>query len=325
MLVRDRRGLARDVRGDVGVAVAVGADPRPELDERLDGRRLGARAVAVHPAVEAAVHLRERGEEGLVEHAHRGPHLVERRRLARAERRGAPQLVDLGQQAARVVGERDPAELLELAPLHEHGDATDAGGDRASSGLGGVGREDGAELERLEATGRLPGTDLAHELGVRGRERVLGAGLRRGQSRLALAQHPHAVVLLREVHEVEVGGERLRHVLGALRREGRDELLGLLDRGRRAVLRRCLDGQRTEALDVVQEVLAAPLPEHGAEHLAQQPDVRAQRFGHLVPGMSAFYVVRHHGSEGTHLSVPRVPAAGSWARAVGEHGCARGA
>jgi hypothetical protein len=100
VLRRDPGGLLGDGCRDERVAVAVAADPRAETDERAHDGRTAASARPLQGVVDAPVHVRDSGVEGLVEDRHDGAHLVDGRRLLRAQRRGAPQRVDLLEHAA---------------------------------------------------------------------------------------------------------------------------------------------------------------------------------------------------------------------------------
>jgi len=65
----------------------------------------------------------------------------------------------------------------------------------------------------------VPGSGLAADLGDRGRERLAHRLL----PGIALPQDPDPLVLLGQVGQVEVDGERAGHVLGALQGPGGDE------------------------------------------------------------------------------------------------------
>ncbi|TWG84011.1 hypothetical protein L603_002200000220 [Cellulosimicrobium cellulans J34] len=278
---RDRGGLARDLGRHVGVAVAVAADPRPEAHERADQGLLAAGLVAEQPVVEAAVDRGERVEHRGVEDPEGRLHLVEHGRLVLADRRRAPHRVDLREQAALVLRERRAAEPLRVALVEQRRDAADGAGDRAPARLRRVRGEHGAELEPAQAAQRLLAAHLGDELLERLGQRVVGRRGARRELGLALTQHAHAVVLLREVREVEVAREGARDLLGALHRQALDEGLGLGQHLARGVVVRA-DRELAQALDVVEQVLAARLAQHGAEQTAEEADVVAQRGGHVV-------------------------------------------
>ncbi len=128
--------------------------------------------------------------------------------------------------------------------------------------------------------------DLLGELRERRRDRVVQDGRSGGRLGLPVAQHAHAVVLLGEVREVEVAGERTGDLFGALHGEGGHDVCGLVQRvGRRVAVGP--DGQLAETFDVVQQVLAPVLAEDPAEKSAEQAHVLAQRVRYLVPGVAA--------------------------------------
>ena len=95
-----RGGLEGGLGGDERVAVAVAADPGAEAHERGGAAGATPGGVGLQRVVEQAVDPRHDLEQRLVEDAHRRAHLVERRRPGRAERRGAPERVDLLEQPA---------------------------------------------------------------------------------------------------------------------------------------------------------------------------------------------------------------------------------
>lgn len=226
--------------------------PRPAARRRAGGRR------------------GEDREERFVEDAHRRAHLVERSRLRLAQGRRAPEGVHFGEQAAADLDQHDPAHARVVALLEQIADAADGRGDRSAARLGGVRGEDRAELEAREAVEGLVLAELAGEAAHRGEDRVL----RRLCARIGLAppQHAHPVELLGHVHQVEVAGEGSGHLLGALERQGRDELLRLGHLvGLAAVVG--ADRQRPQPLDVVVEREVAGFAEDLAEELAQQVDV----------------------------------------------------
>ncbi len=76
-----------------------------------------------------------------------------------------------------------------------------------------MGGEDRVETQRLQARQRGLLTHLARQALERGGDRV---GVSRARRAVApLAQHTHALVLLDEVDQVEVRGERTRDLVGA--------------------------------------------------------------------------------------------------------------
>ena len=248
VLTGDRRRFAGDGCRDERVAVAVAADPRAHPHERADDRCPPARGRALQRVVDAAVHVGDRGVERLVEDRHHGTHLVGGRGLLGAQRSRAPQRVDLlehpplGATLVRAVAQR------RVVLLEERGKATDAGRDRAPPGLGGVSGEDGMEAQTLQALERGVVADLRGEAHERGGDRV--GGILAIGTTVALAQDPDALVLLGEVHEVEVAGERAGDLVGPFDRERVGDLGRVGERLRRLVGVR-VDRRDAEPLDVL--------------------------------------------------------------------------
>ena len=111
------------------------------------------------------------------------------------------------------------------------GDAADLALDRLATGLGGMRREDGMELE---AGQQLVGLILAHlidHLAVGNGELVdrVDRGID-GHAALALAQSLDAVVFLGEVRQMEERGEGADDDLGAVERQRVDQLDGVAER-----------------------------------------------------------------------------------------------
>ncbi len=120
VLAGDRRSLAGDGCRHERVAVAIAADPRADPHERPHDRCAAARGWSLQGVVDATVDVRNGRVEGLVEHRHDRAHLVDGRRLLGPQRRGAPERVDLLEQAAigaTLVGAvaQHPVALLEEA------------------------------------------------------------------------------------------------------------------------------------------------------------------------------------------------------------------
>ncbi len=114
--------------------------------------------------------------------------------------------------------------------------------------------EDRMEPQALKPTEGLVVADLAAEARVGARDRV-GGVLTAGLA-CALAQHSYALVLLGEVHQMEVAGERAGDLVGARDGERLGDRGGTGERvGGRILVR--LDRRQTQALDVVEQVVAA--------------------------------------------------------------------
>ena len=247
---RDRRRLAGDGCRHEGVAVAVAADPRPDPHERLDHGRALSGGDALERVIHPPVDVGHRGVERLVEHRHDGAHLVGGRGLLRAQRRGAPERVDLLEHAPARAALVGTAAQRRAVLDQQGGEAADGRRDRAAPGLGRVRGEDGMEAQALQALQRRVVADLGREPHEGRRDRV-GRVLLLGPA-VALPQDAHALVLLGQVHEVEVAREGPRDLVGALHREGVGDLRGALERLGRLV-GVGVDRRRAQALDVLEE------------------------------------------------------------------------
>ena len=205
-------GLDRQCRrghrgGDVGVAVAVSADPAAEAQKGRRQRGPAARVARAQGAVQRSVDLGHREEKRLVEHGHDRAHLVERLDLRRTQLPGAPQDVDLLDE---------PAPRLDTLALRTRGSssrsscsparriAVTTARRRASVGWA-VKTGWTSRSARIWLRRRAPCRDLS--CANRGRQRF-GQRLR---PLVPLTQDARAVVLLGEVGEMEVARERARH------------------------------------------------------------------------------------------------------------------
>src|SRR5438309_10032275 len=83
--------------------------------------------------------------------------------------------------------------------------------------------EDGMDLERRDERIEALAPDLCTEFGHRCRQRLW----KKLRTRVALAHHACAAMLLGEVCQMEVAGEGARHTLSAIERPRGDSLLGL--------------------------------------------------------------------------------------------------
>ena len=140
-------------------------------------------------------------------------------------------------------------------------------------------REDGVEPHRLQAGERGLVADLGGEADERGRDRV--GGVLAVGAPVALAQDAHALVLLGEVHEVEVAGERARDLVGALDRERVGDGLRARER-RRCLVGVRLDRRDAQVLDVLEEARRAALAQHPPEQRSEHAHVRAHALGDLL-------------------------------------------
>ena len=164
---------------------------------------------------------------------------------------------------------------------------------RPTARLGGMGRED-------EPDGQLAEQRLALCRGVLARQpsdgRVDGTlQPSRGGPTRALAEPPHAVLLLGQVGEVEVQGESAGQVLHLLRGELLEHGAQLAAVGRAAGAPQ-VDGQATDTLDDPEQVLARLLGDDLAEQRAEQLDLARERVA--GPGCADAQRLGAHGGVG---------------------------
>ncbi len=253
--------------GDVGVAVAVAADPGAE------GEGAGAVGDLEADAFEFGGEVLQDVADGVrvefVEVVDGVAGLVGGLGVDDAEFVGLPDEVDvLGQPGvvATAVG-------LDDRGLQERGDAPELVEDGAAGGLGGVRGEDGAHVE--------VGHGLAHVVGVGVLEPVGGAGEQSALGGAAGAQFAAAVDLFGDVGQVEVGGEGA-HQLGGGLQFGATQQFG---RGLAV-----LAGQPADPFDQFQQLGALLADEGLAQEVTQSPDVGAQ---FVVRGRGLFVGTAH--------------------------------
>ena len=283
VLVLDLEDFAGDGGGDVGIAVAVPADPGAEADRGLLwrqrdavlGKQLGeVREHFRHGVAEDAGEVID-GVPGLVHGG--GPDLAELVRL--------PHLVDHFGQVAVLAAARGGAlrrgfgqDVREPADFVQHG---------AAGGLGGVCGEDGADVEFVDDF-------LQH--GVAGLVRDLLHGF--GEPAVLLlpgAQPADPVDLLGGVRQVEVEREGADQVGGLLQRQGTEQFADLGDDVVRAPRPGSVGaaaggflgflGQQAHLLHQVQE-LGAVLADQGfAEEGGDPADISPEFGGKIGVGM----------------------------------------
>lgn len=264
MFVLEDEDVPGDLGGDVGVAVAVAADPGAEGEGAGVVGEVDADAFQFGRQVLQDVADRARVE--FVEVVDGVAGLVGGFGADDAQFVGLPDEVDVlgeaGVEAAPVAGDdggveegRDPAELVE---------------DGAAGGLGGVGGEDGPDVEVADGVAQVLGVGVLEAVGGAGEQSALGGA--------AGAQLAAAVHLFGDVGEVEVGGEGADQ-LGRGLQFGAAQQFG----GGLAVL----TGESAYLLDEVEQFRAL-LPYQGlSQEIAQPADVGTQlaaRRGGLVVG-----------------------------------------
>ncbi len=256
-----------DPRRDVGVAVAIAADPAREAEEHrhLEGlaRVLPLQGLAQPPS-QHGHEIEERGLEvveavdDLVHHLEalvtRLFRLPERHHLLAHELDHGLLLVGGGR------GEVEPAQGLgDAAELGEHGPAL---------GLGGMSGEDGHDEEPAHQGLDLRGRHafLAEQADRRGDG--LAHGLAAGLGLVgAPPQDADALFFLGQVDELEVGRERLHHPSRLGEGQGLDALEQAQARGGVACAMRL--GQGPNLLDAVEEGLAFLLDQGLAQKVAE--------------------------------------------------------
>lgn len=239
--------------GDVGVAVAVAADPGAEGEGARVVGELHADALQFRRQVLEDVADGARVE--FVEVVDGVAGLVGGLGAYDAQFVGLPHQVDaLGE--ARVVA---AAVGLDDGGLEERGDAPELVEYRPARGFGGVRREHGADVEVADRLLDVLGVGVLEAVGGAGEETALGGA--------AFAQLAAAVDLLGDVGEVEVGGEGADQLGRGLQFDAPQQFGGGF-----AVL----TGEAADLLDEVEE-LGALLPDEGlTEEVTQSADVGAQ-------------------------------------------------
>ncbi|GAA3119027.1 hypothetical protein GCM10017687_35780 [Streptomyces echinatus] len=239
--------------GDVGVAVAVAADPGAEGEGagvvgELDADALQFRGEVLQDVADGV------GVE-FVEVVDGVAGLVGGLGAYDAQFVGLPDEVD-------VLGEADvvaAAVGVEDGGVQERGDAPELVEDRAACGLGGVGGEHRADVQVLNGLLQVFGVGVLEPVGGAGEETALGGA---PGAQLAAAVH-----LLGDVGEVEVGGEGADQ-LGRGLQFGAAQQLG----GGVAVLA----GEAADLLDQFEELGALLADEGLPQEITQPADVGAQ-------------------------------------------------
>ena len=183
--------------------------------------------IAQDPVIEATVDLGDGVEQRVVEDVENRVRFLNRGRLLQRDRRGAEQGVDLVVETAQAFLLIRAAEALVL--LKQFGNAADLAFHGLTTGLSGVRREDGVEFELVEQFLGLGRASLIDELVVSDGELVDRVDrLVNGHVVLALVEHGNAVVLLGQVCQMEIRGERAGQQLGVVQRHVVDDVHGLL-------------------------------------------------------------------------------------------------
>ena len=288
------RGVERDLGGDVGVPVHVGADPRPEAEEGRNAQPWAVRRL--ERALERRVDARHEGIEDLFEVEENVLHFVADARFFLADLVGLPERRDLFAERARIVFGFGGERARPLEALEELRDPAVLVEDGAPLRLGRVSRED-----ELDARAREQGLrPFARQVLLQCRDELR----QRPQGGLAgarvVAVAADTVVLLGEVHELEVVRERARDALGRRRVERGD---GGAERdavaASRALRGAALLGEGADPLLELEERPSFLLDERFAEDPAERGDVAAERLR-----TARREVARHRPDGSAHRAAP---------------------
>ena len=204
--------LPRYLSGDVGIAVAIRADPATGMEERRAHRRHRAGILAQNPVVETTIYLGNGIEERVVEDIDDGIGFLDGRRLLHRDGARAHESVDLLQEMPLVFHESRAAKARMLAQQLRN--ATDLAFDGLAARLGGVRGKDRMKLKLGQELRRRTAPHLAHELVVGHRELIRRIdGRVDGNLTLALKERLHAVVLFGEIRQMEERRKRAHHHL----------------------------------------------------------------------------------------------------------------
>ncbi len=252
VLVLEQQHLPGHGGGDVGVAVAVAADPGAEGERAGGGRQ--RRSGALQFGGEVLQDVSDGAAVQLVEVVDGVARLVGGLGTDDAQLVGLPDEVD-------VLGESQvgAAPLVGVGVLQQLGDPAELGEHGPAGGLGGVCGEDGSYAQVADGLPQVVGVGLL--------EHVRGAGEVAALGGPAGAQFASAVDLFGDVGQVEVGGE------------GPDELGRRREVGPPQQGRGCLavgPGQGADALDEFQQFGALLADQRLAEEVAQAADVGPQ-------------------------------------------------
>ena len=129
--------VARALRGDVGVAVAVAAHPRREAHDRVVKRDPG-QTLVLQRRVNALAELRVPREDGVVEVRQARAHLILRLRGVAADLVRAPRRLNRARHAAEQLGALVPGKARPLQVQQVPADATEVLEHRATQRLRGV-------------------------------------------------------------------------------------------------------------------------------------------------------------------------------------------
>jgi hypothetical protein len=292
-------GLARDLRGDAGVAVAVPADPRAEPDGPGGGGLRGEVEVRGGGTLEVVGDPGERGPDGVRDEVEHEPDLLADARAVGADLVGGQEKGNLlVEPLAETLG-LGGGEALVLEGREQRGSLGLFVEDGAAAGLGGVGREGGLDVE----PGEPPPDGLRREaLPAEPVERLgdgLGAGdVCRGRGG-ALAVDPGDLELLGLVDEVEERGHRGEEPADLLGRERGDLASGRVEGGVVALGPRLLR-EPAEALEPVRSLGPRQRRQRPPDERADEVHLTSEGSREAVSGRAddEGFRSRCHGGEG---------------------------
>ena len=252
-------------RADVGVAVAVAADPVAHAQEGRDG-------MAGQRLLDLGVQPWNLAQEGGGVVAQRVLDLVIHRQLGGAHHARLPQLGDAGADPPFVVGalaRRDQA----VARGHQLRDGALGVQDALALHLGGVGGQHGRDQRTAQQGGDVDG---AHVGAVQPLQRQGDGALLHVAQHLVVAVAPHVVAVFGDVGQVREIAEGADH---AHRLLGGQVLQQAVQRAAGAAVLAGAEGhgELAHALHEIEGVGALQLADGVAQDATQQPDVLAQR------------------------------------------------
>jgi hypothetical protein len=292
----DAHGIARDLGGDVRIAVAVAADPRAPVEEGPDARwtsagsagvacrrvgAFGARRTpspvdgAVEGRIERAIHARRDRVQRLVEERHRRAHLVERRGRVATQAGGVPQPGDLLAEPATDVDIVCGREPRIIQPVEEPVAAPERDEQRPPAGLGRMRREHERDREAFHQVGRARRRPVvAAELVDGGRDGARHDAARRRAR--APIEPPHALLLLGEIRQLEVQAEGPGQQVGLVEGDGAEDRVEPppLERPALGAER---DGRTAKPLHDAEQLRAALFHDDLPEQRAEQLDLPRER------------------------------------------------
>ena len=260
VLVLEREHLVRGLRADVGVPVAIAADPAAEAQRASRHGRLEAEALEF-----LGKHLEDVGHRvavELVEVVDGVACLVDHVGTDDAQLVRLPQQVDqlLQPPGDAPLGRRVSRGMRAL--VEQHGHVGDLGQDRPSRRFGGMRGEDRPHGQPRELLGQLAGRHLGRRDAVHGlgQPPALGCPQRR---ELAAPVH-----LLRDVGQVEVHEERAHQLRGRIAVELRQQ------RGGGLAVRA---NQLPDVLHQTKQLMTLLPNQRTAEQVTQLPDIASER------------------------------------------------